>query len=178
MSDNATILAALSDPQVPTPRGPGRPSKYAPEIGRKICERVVNGELVRDICKEDGYPCRTTVFNWLCDHEDFRRDYAIARHCLIEDVADEIIKIVDDSSNDYTLDKSGDVPVMMPNKEHLSRTKMRVEQRWKWLAKMAPKKYGDQPLLEPPPSTGDNAKVISDDKMLRRIEDDPLYPED
>jgi hypothetical protein len=32
------------------------------------------------------------------------------------------------------------------------------------------------PLLEPPPSTGDNAKVISDDKMLMRIiENDPLY---
>jgi hypothetical protein len=70
-------------------------------IVEKICERLVNGESLRAICADPAMPARATVFRWLARNQEFRRSYALARQCQAEDLADEILKIADDSSRDY-----------------------------------------------------------------------------
>ena len=44
---------------------------------------------------------RATVFRWLASNQEFRQLYVLARQCQAEDLADEILKIADDSSRDY-----------------------------------------------------------------------------
>ena len=53
-------------------------------------------------------PAKATVFRWLARNEKFRRSYAIAHDCLAEDLMDEILEIVDDSSRDYVEKKRSD----------------------------------------------------------------------
>ena len=51
-------------------------------------------------------PARATIFRWLARHPEFRRSYANTRDCQMEDLMDEILEIVDDSSRDY-VEKTG-----------------------------------------------------------------------
>lgn len=59
-------------------------------------------------------------------------------------MADEIIEIADDGSNDW-MEREGKAA---PNGEMVNRSRLRVDTR-KWLmSKMAPKKYGDKMSTE------------------------------
>ena len=101
----------------------GRSPGYSTEIAETICDRLVNRESLRAICADPAMPARATVFRWLARNDEFRRRYALARACLAEDLMDEILEIVDDSSRDY-VEKTGSIKAR------------------KWtLARLAPKKY-------------------------------------
>jgi hypothetical protein len=76
-------------------------SGYDREIAETICDRLVNGESLRAICANPAMPARATVFRWLANNQEFRQLYVLARQCQAEDLADEILKIADDSSRDY-----------------------------------------------------------------------------
>lgn len=97
-------------------------------------------------------PGQTTVFKWLAENEAFAKQYAHAREAQAEKLADEIIEIADDGTNDYGFkedsDKDGDgaKPVFLA--EHVQRSKLRVDSR-KWVAsKLHPKKYGDYQRID------------------------------
>jgi hypothetical protein len=84
----------------------------------------------------------------LGNNKDFREQYARARDAQADTLADEIIDIADDGSNDWMereLESGKTIEVV--NAEHISRSKLRVDAR-KWVAaKLKPKKYGDKTLL-------------------------------
>ncbi|MDE2104683.1 MAG: hypothetical protein KGL39_46030 [Patescibacteria group bacterium] len=104
----------------------GRPSEYTKATANLLCERIADGESLRAICREDGMPGKSTVFEWLAAHQDFADHYARARETQADSLADEIIDIADNSSLDAN-DK-----------------RVRIDTR-KWLAgKLRPKKYGDK----------------------------------
>lgn len=123
----------------------GRPSDYSTEITTAICIRLGLGESLREICRNDDMPDKSTVMRWLATHAEFRDQYAGAREAQADYYAEEIIEISDDGSNDWMTRKGADgSDVEVENKEVLSRSKLRVDTR-KWLmARMAPKKYGDK----------------------------------
>lgn len=86
-------------------------------------------------------PGKRTVFRWLSGNPEFRHQYAQARESQAEAIADEILEISDDGTNDTQVDENGFERV---NHDHIARSKLRVDSR-KWLlSKLAPKKYGDQ----------------------------------
>jgi hypothetical protein len=161
----------------------GRPSTYSDDIAEKICHRIANGETIRDICKDESYPARTTVQNWLGAHPEFAYRYAIARACLYEDVSDEIIKIADDTSKDHeevavaTEDK--DAPPAVKVKyvpEMVRRSALRCAQRWAWLAKHFPAKYGPPPTIAAAlvQAIPEAPKTVGEVKPV--IEEDPCWP--
>jgi hypothetical protein len=108
-------------------RSPG----YSTEIAETICDRLADGESLRAICADPAMPARATVFRWLARNKEFRRWYAIARECQMEDLVDEILEIVDDSSG-YV------------DREHIAHSRLRLAARKMALARLAPKKYGKQ----------------------------------
>jgi hypothetical protein len=61
---------------------------------------LVNGECLRAIFADPAMPARVTVFRWLASNQEFRQLYARARQSQAEDLADEILKIADDSSRE------------------------------------------------------------------------------
>lgn len=161
----AFLQGAVPDSAEPTPpatiaevRRRGRPSTYTPEIAAKIVERIAeSNDSLRRICQDDEFPSRATVNRWLAQHEDFGREYAIAAYSRLDDIAMECLEIIDELATDEELG--------------VNRAKARVEERHYILGKLAPRRYGDNPLsiiedtASPPPAAlaqgnGDNAKVI------------------
>jgi hypothetical protein len=78
----------------------GRPSSFTQEIADEICERLVEGESLRKICRDDHTPNVATVCRWLASNEGFREHYAHARALQADTLADEILDIADDASLD------------------------------------------------------------------------------
>lgn len=119
-----------------------------------ICEAVANGQTVREVCAGEGMPTERTVYRWLAENEPFCQQYARAREAQMDRMADELLEIADDSSNDYMLRKQGDDEIEVANQEHIQRSRLRVDTR-KWLmSKLAPKKYGERQQVEHSGSIG------------------------
>ena len=57
----------------------GRPSLYSEDLADQICQRLAEGESLRQICDSEGFPDRNSVFSWLDSREDFSAKYARAR---------------------------------------------------------------------------------------------------
>ena len=123
----------------------GRPSKYSEAMANRICEEIADGKTVSEICAAEDMPARSTVFKWLSDHEEFSDQYARAREDQVERMADELLEIADDGTNDYMERQNDDGSTYeVFNGEHVQRSRLRVDTR-KWLmSKMLPKKYGDK----------------------------------
>ena len=141
----------------------GRPSSFTTAIGDEICERMANGESLRQICRSEHMPPKTTVMRWLLkdEHAAFRDQYAMAREMLVEHWGEEIIEISDDTSKDthVTVYEDGNERTS-PNTEWISRSRLRVDSR-KWLmSKLAPKKYGDK--LEADVKGGITVTIVDD----------------
>jgi len=121
----------------------GAPSKYNQEIADKILDIIsTSNRSLASICKEiEIHP--STIFSWLKEHKEFSDKYARAKELQAEYMAEQIIAIADDGTNDYMTIVKGDVEYNVEDREVTSRSKLRVESR-KWLAsKLLPKKYGD-----------------------------------
>jgi len=67
-----------------------RPSDYSPELTAVICARMAEGVSLRSICLADDMPDKATVFRWLAAHKEFRDQYARARECRADAMAEEI----------------------------------------------------------------------------------------
>lgn len=131
----------------PTPKKHGRPSMYSEALADKICLAIQStSKGLNSICSvNDDFPHPATIYDWLIKYPTFSEKYARARERQAEFMADQIVEIADDSSNDTmtVTSKSGE-PIEMENKEWVNRSKLRVDTR-KWLmSKLAPKKYGDK----------------------------------
>lgn len=128
---------------------PGRPSDYTPELATLICEMVAEGLPLREITSTEGIPDKATIFRWMLKHDDFRDNYARAKDTQAEHMAEELLEIADDGTNDWMERNAGNgQTITVPDQEHINRSRLRVDTR-KWLmSKMAPKKYGDKTAVE------------------------------
>lgn len=92
-------------------------------------------------------PCLSTVLYWLNDgqHEAFLEQYKVARDIQADLMVEDIIEIADDSSLDYTTVERDDGSYKtVIDREHVQRSRLRVDAR-KWTAsKLKPRKYGDK----------------------------------
>lgn len=119
----------------------GRPSNYNQAIVDIICERMAEGESIRQICKDADMPGQSTIYKWLDAHPDFVEQYARARELQADFYADQCIQIADDGLNDTYIDENGN---KRTDQDVIARSRLRVDVR-KWHAsKLAPKKYGDK----------------------------------
>lgn len=94
------------------------------------------------ICEQVGGVSRSRVHLWIRDDVDgFQDRYVRAKEVGLESLAEQIVTISDDGTNDFTETDDG-APVV--NYDHIARSKLRVDSR-KWLlSKLLPKKYGDR----------------------------------
>lgn len=116
------------------------------EVRDAICEQLADGKSLRETLKQDGMPGMSHVFRELAADAAFREQYARAKDVGIERMADELLDIADDGTNDWMerQDKDGVCIGYSVNGEAVQRSKLRADTR-KWLlSKLAPKKYGDK----------------------------------
>lgn len=145
---------------------PGRPSKYSNTLAETICARIMDGESLRAVCRDEEMPSRMTVLRWVASNEAFRDQYARACEIRADLLFDEMFEIADDATNDYMLQASKDAGdedgVSLKagfNSENVQRSRLRIDTR-KWaLSKMNPKKYGDK--IQHAGADGEGPIVIS-----------------
>jgi hypothetical protein len=114
----------------------GRPKvPYNHDIGLEICSRLIEGEKIKDICRDKDMPAERTLW----------QPYARAREKQMERWADEIVEIADDSSGDYIQkERNGGQIEFVVDQENVQRSRLRIETR-KWvMGKMAANRFADK----------------------------------
>ena len=149
----------------------GRPSDFTQETADRICAQLAEGKSLRTICKADDMPSCVTVYAWLRLHDEFLKQYTRAKEDSADALAEEMLDIADDGTNDwYDQQITEGVVLKKPDTEHINRSRLRVDTR-KWIAsKLKPKKYGDKVAVGgaedlPPIQTADMTPV----ETARRI---------
>jgi len=135
-------LQAFTGTQVPTEAAKkrGRPSKWTQEIEDEICERLSRGEPLRAICRTEGFPEWTTVYNWIEGREAFSERVARAREHGVEAIAQDTLAMID-APPQLVVDNNG---VSRIDPAYVQWTKLRTEQRMKLLACWSPNRYGNR----------------------------------
>lgn len=136
----------------------GRPSIYTEELSANICSQISSGLSLRTICKADDMPSVATIFLWIGNNTKFLEQYEKAKKEQADALAEEMLDIADDGTNDWMekLDKDSKSIGWQVNGEHVQRSRLRLDTR-KWIAsKLKPKKYGEKVEL-----TGDPENPIS-----------------
>lgn len=91
-------------------------------------------------------PDEASVRSWALDNKDgFAPQYSRARELGYLSMADEILDISDDGLNDWIERRRQDGSTeLVPDHEHISRSKLRFDARRWLLSKCLPKIYGDR----------------------------------
>lgn len=125
----------------------GRPSLYNNELAIKICERIANGESLRAICKDEGFPNKSTVLKWIFrdNIKEFIDQYDKAREIQAQLLADEIVEIADTPKVGVInkLNAAGEI-IETKEEDMLGHRRLQVDSRKWYLSKVLPKVYGDK----------------------------------
>lgn len=120
------------------PKEPTAAEKLAAIGLDEICHLTADCVPQRTIAAQIGVSWATLML-WLSDPSRSEQ-YARAREAQADKLAEDILSIADDGSNDTYQTEDG----AATNHDVIARSRLRVDAR-KWLAsKMAPKKYGDK----------------------------------
>ena len=108
---------------------------------------VAGGMTLRQICRMPGMPSRTTFHVYVnCEDQSLAalrsERLARARALGLETIAEAVIDIVDDGSNDWIEREKDGATLVELDREHISRSKLRAEMRLKLLAVWEPTRYG------------------------------------
>lgn len=140
----------------------GRPTEYTSEIAASICAGLAEGRSLRDVCSDEGMPSESTVRTWaLDDREGFSAQYTKAREVGYHAMADELMDIADNGSNDWMERRGSEDAGWVANGEHIQRSRLRVDARKWMLSKVLPKVYGDKQTLEHTGADGGPIKTQS-----------------
>ena len=94
------------------------------EVFDDILFRMMNGEAVTKICKEETQPHYSVFMNWVRSDQDLFDHYARARTIQTDYFFDEMVEIADDEKID------------------INRAKVKIDARQWHVGKISPKKYG------------------------------------
>jgi hypothetical protein len=122
----------------------GRPKeKYQKDIGDAICLAISQGHSLRKICESSElFPSPSAIYDWILRFPEFSEQYARAKMIQASLLAEEIIELSDDRSNDI----SGELGI--PNGVAVQRSRLMVDTRKWYLSKVLPKVYGDKLVHE------------------------------
>ena len=122
----------------------GRPTDYTEDKADAICEKIASTSFsFKTICESLEIPTGTALA-WLNKQPTFQEKYARAKEMQADLLAEEIMDIADDGSNDLMTIVKGDLSYEVENKEVVNRSRLRIDAR-KWIAsKLKPKRYGDR----------------------------------
>ena len=125
-----------------------------------IVAGLSDGVPLRELCRREGMPSWRTVYSWMDADEAVATRVAQAREIGFEAIAEEILDIADDASNDWMQRKrqNGTVDIVLDS-DHVQRSKLRIETRLKLLACWNPKKYGTKQTVDVGNKDGETLKA-------------------
>lgn len=125
----------------------GRPTIFNQEIADRICELTARHPFgQKKLCKlYPELPNPDTINEWRYKFDSFSVQYMKAKTAQAQLLAEEVMDIADDATNDWMETLPDDEKPMgwKLNGEHVQRSKLRIDAR-KWHAsKLVPKIYGN-----------------------------------
>lgn len=94
-------------------------------------------------------PSESAVRAWVLEDRDgFSAQYTRAREIGYHAMADELLEISDDGTNDWMKRTQGEDTIDVVNNEAIARSRLRVDTRKWMLSKALPKIYGDKTQVE------------------------------
>jgi hypothetical protein len=137
--------APVSQPEDEAPQASkiGRPSTYTKEVADEICERLTEGEPLRQICRDERMPAWRTVYNWIAADDALAARIARARELGEDAIAQECLHIADTPMIGEETEESDD-GFKVKRGDMLGHRKLQIETRLKLLAKWNPRKWGDK----------------------------------
>ena len=144
----------------------GRPSIYTPELAAEICHKIATQpKSIKVLCKENhNFPNPDTIFTWKREKPEFSDLYARAKRDQIEVLVDEILDISDDRSEDYYTNNKEE---HVFDSEHVQRSRLKIDTRKWYAAKLAPKIYGDVKGAEEKENSNDD-EIQKDRELLHK----------
>jgi hypothetical protein len=131
----ALFVNKISEMEMP------RPTTFTIEAFQTILGRISEGETLKAICREDGMPDPKTFRRWVREYPERVRMYDQARLDGTDALADELIDIAWDTSNDTLVDAK-DRPYA--NHEWIARSRLKSETIRFLLMKLNPRRYGER----------------------------------
>lgn len=126
-------------------RARGRPSIYSAELAEEVSFRLMEGRSLRSISQDDDMPSLRTLVRWIAtEGHEFQKVHAHAREVQAEMLADEMMDVANDGTNDWMeiKNRDGECIGWKVNGEAVQRSKLRLEQmRWN-AERLKPRKYG------------------------------------
>lgn len=101
--------------------------KFSDKLFDRICERIAQGESLVAVCKDAEMPDYSSVMRWLDSRPELRETYARARESQADFLADEMLDVARNSSNE----------TYQPDRLRVDALKWRA-------AKLRPRVYGDK----------------------------------
>lgn len=145
----AIVEAPAQAEIAPPKKKTGRPSKYTPEIAQEMCNRLANGEPLRQICRDEGFPAWQTVYDWMYRDDALGEEgvglsgaIAKAREIGQDAIAEQIWLEVNQEPERILSEGGGRV-----DSGYVQWQKVKAEIGLKLLAKWNPKRYGDKIAL-------------------------------
>ncbi len=131
----------------PAKRTIGRPRIMTDGLWQIFFSRLVNGESLRQICRDEMMPCRETVYSLLRENPQFLDQYRQARELQLHYFTDRILEIADN---------------VEPNIQAIQKARLQIN-ALKWVAaRQSRQEYGVQ--------TGENAiKELTDDELRDQL---------
>jgi len=127
----------------------GRPPVYTAELAEIILARLAGGESLSAICRDADMPSRPTVLSWVYnDTEGFFGQYARARKAQAEVLAEDTLAIADDGKNDWMERNDPENPGYQANGEHMQRSRLRVDTRKWYAARLHPEMFAEMQKRE------------------------------
>ena len=124
----------------------GRPTLYTKELADLICQRVATTTmgLARLCASYDDIPEKITINVWRYKYPEFATQYAQAKLKQADLLAEEMLDIADDGTNDWmeSFGPDGEMIGYKLNGEHVQRSRLRIDTRKFLASKLLPKQYG------------------------------------
>lgn len=145
-----------------------KPLEYSEEIANAILQRIMDGEMLSVICKEDGMPSRLTFYRWMNGRAELKNAYARARLAWADYWAERIMLI--SVNPDGAVEADG--KVFLDNAAIMWAKHLTDNAKW-LVGKYAPRTYGDKP-----PAEDDQPKTLSISwQKIERVIVDPARGE-
>lgn len=142
--------------------------KQIESIFTKICQRISEGEALRNIINKDDTFSSTVFYETIKDKEK-NKQYARVCEERAEKIFEEILEIADKQGEDVVKTEDGEYI----NYNIINRNRLQIDSR-KWiLSKMMPKKYGDKVEIDSKSSDGSMSPkpniIVNSDKTAKEI---------
>ena len=140
---------------------------YDEALALEVCQRVSQGEHLRQICDDPRIPSERTLRRWMADNDTFRLAFARAREAQMDTYSQEIIDIADDAANPTgeRIDKEGNAEAVV-DPGAVQAAKLRIDTRWRLMSTLARAIYGDKVDLKVSGSV--EVSALSDEELEAR----------